>query len=122
MAEKKRGKPPATKEELAIRNEANLQAIIDENDMRFGEVGCLNELLGILLDNVVLAEVDLRLYGCAFELVKDSCATFGFADVFFGKAAGEDEVFGRMVNPKLLDKTYKVHKILRLWEVEEASG
>lgn len=33
MAEKKRGRPPVTKEELAIRDEAKIQAIIEENDM-----------------------------------------------------------------------------------------
>lgn len=33
MAEKQRGRPPATKEELALRNEANLAAAIEENGL-----------------------------------------------------------------------------------------
>lgn len=33
MAEKQKGRPPESKDGLALRNEANLQAVIDENDL-----------------------------------------------------------------------------------------
>lgn len=53
MAEKKVGRPPASKEELALRNEANLQAVIDENDMTIA-----HSLAGLTAPPVNLMDIE----------------------------------------------------------------